>query len=133
MDVTIKNIGYNKGTSGWVKTEIEEGRMEFREGVTQSGDHALYLTHHVGDKKRSMCIAVYNPYDLDNGESGGEWEKYTPLKMDGGSYDPGATCNIYDLTPAAAKAILKVAREWCDVKNENRKEDEELKIAVSFV
>lgn len=122
MKIKINEIGKNPGTCGWLKTETETGRMYFCEGVTSDGTVGLWARYNTGERKKSMCLALYNPDNLE----------FTPMEIGGAGDDPWCEVNRYQLTPAACRAMISVARQWCDRKNAGRESDEELKIEVCF-
>lgn len=129
MEITISSMGHNKGTSGWLKTEIESDRMEFREGVSKTGRTLLYLVRNDGERKKSMPLAEYDP--LDNSFIDGEEGKYEVLNV-APDFLPNSTSNIFDLTPAALRSVLSVAEKWCEKKNSERENDESFEIEVTF-
>jgi len=132
MDVKIKSIGWNQGTSGWLKSEIEAGRMWFAEGVSKSGRHGLYLYRKLENgKTEGQPMALYNPYDLSNAECQGS-EEYQVLDMTGCTGSPRSTGNYYDLTPAAIRSVQAVAEQWCEKRNSERERDSELTLTVTF-
>ena len=128
MNITIKNMGHNHGTSGWLKEEIEAGRMNIVEGITKEGNIGLWAKHITPERKKSMCLALYNPYGMD----GKDYEMCSPMHNSCPG-DPGAVENVFGLTPAALRSVLNIARAWCNKKNEERENDLELKFEIKFV
>ena len=124
MEVTIKSIGHNNGSSGWLKENIENGTIFFQEGISKSGNHGLWLKQKTEGKTKSMYLAgiseyTTNEYVVEEIYLGNNPSEYSNL-------------NIYNLTTAAARAVSKVAKKWCDEKNLQRETDEELDIIVTF-
>ena len=111
MEVTIKNIGKNYGTTGWLKKQFETGKMFISEGVTLKNKPGLWLKH---EDKREMCLALYNPYDLSKGEYS-EAEKFERMDHTG-ECEPYSIFNVFSLTPAASEAVKNIAQQWCDKK-----------------
>jgi hypothetical protein len=125
LKITIKGIGYNVGTCGWLKTGLENGSIEIVEGVSNSGSHGLWL-HHSGDK--SQTLALWDPYDLQNTHPDLVGYDVAPRDSDCG-------WNIGDAVPwtdAAWAVIEEIAHAWVRHVTERRANDERSLITVSF-
>lgn len=127
MEITIKKIGYNVGTVGWLAAGIADATINIQEGISKSKKLGLYLSA----EEQSSCIAIYNPYDLTNADLA-DSEEYKPLDMDGGGTDPGTCYCTLPLTPACKSTILEIAETWCKSKNTKREQDKKLSITIKF-
>jgi len=115
MEVKIKRIGNERGTSGWLAKGLENGDIEITEGrLKGSGNHALFIHYKSEEKEFSEFLAGYDHLRIGSTEytiSDGEERQYEN--------------NIW--TPAAYKTLLKIAQQWCDMCNAERENDPELK------
>lgn len=117
ININIKSIGYNVGTSGWLKAQLESGAAKISEGLsTKSKNHGLWL-HYDNNGPKQVCIAIWDQYSL-----GGEFSKYTPCQHDENDFD-------YDIfTPAVKRALRRVALSWCEEVSASREEDTDFEI-----
>jgi len=123
LSIHIKDIGFNLGTSGWLRKQLTSGTMSFAESYTsQSHQHCLILRS--ASTSASMLLACQNFYNLQKCEFSGcdRYEVVTQFE----SFDP------FFLTDAARAACLEVAQKWCELKNSARENDAPLTISVQF-
>lgn len=124
MEITIKNIGWKQGTIGWLKKNLESKSLVIKEYTTKKGDLGLKMEN--GTKR--MALAVYNPYDFDDHHN----EGFEPFKYNGDDWDPGSVNNVFLLTEAAKNTMKNIAQAWCDKRNEDRSNENELNVQVIF-
>ena len=111
LNVSIKSVGYNVGTIGYLRAGLASGKLTLEEGTLKSnGNHGLWLT---GERKQ--FLAAFNRYGLSIGDCS-EVDRYDTA--DDHDRDP-----IW--TNAAWKALMEIAAKWCQERNEARAEDAE--------
>ena len=130
--IQIKSTFANKGTTDWLQIELQDKKLWFAEDMTKDGKLGLFMLHKYGKSTKTMLLATYNPLnmakdDLENAES------FVPLVISGSMSDPLSTENVFNLTPAAIRTVMDIARQWCEYKNAEREKDKELKIEVKFI
>lgn len=122
--IKIKDIGFNRGTTGWLSDGIFNKQITIVESVTKSDKPGLFMRV-INENKSitSICIALYNPYDVG--------EDFVPMN---GSHhdDPGALYDTIGMTKACRQALRDIATTWCQYKNAKRDNDKVVKVKVSF-
>lgn len=109
ITITIKSIGYNVGTIGYLRSALASGKLTLSEGTLKgNGNHGLWLSG-----ERNQFLAAFNRYDLRIGDC---------ANVD--SYD---TADDSDRDPiwtnAAWTALMEIAQQWCDERNAARAAD----------
>jgi len=135
MEITIKRCGYKVGSVGWLAAGIAGGSIKIHDGITKSqiingrefGEkHGLWIKW--GEKK-SMCLALFNPYSLSLSEFEGA-HKYQIVARDG---DPAWSCgDEIGCTEACWESLLEIAQAWIDHITEERGKDKKVKITIKF-
>jgi len=118
MELKIKSIGYKNGTSGWLKNLLLSGDAKIEEGISKSEKHALYLDL---PNLKSICIAIFNPFDLSNQEL-----------QNSETYQVCINSDSKGFSDAVVSAINAIAQQWCDARNEDRENDDELQLKISI-
>ncbi|MFA4871309.1 MAG: hypothetical protein WC623_24130 [Pedobacter sp.] len=123
MNITVKRIGYNIGTVGWLAQGLEDGSITIFEGVTQqSKHHGLWIE----SKASKDILAVFNQYGL----TAGEYENADQYCL----YDyaeKGGRENLY--TPACWETLENIAQQWCDGCNAERERDTSTEVKIRRV
>jgi len=110
MNITIKKIGYNIGTIGWLATGLQNGEITIAEGTMKSnGHHGLWLKAGT----RSQFLAAQNQYNASHDEFIGASNYHC--------CDDQERDGIF--TDACWAALMEIAQQWCQGLNAERAED----------
>lgn len=111
LNISIKSIGYNVGTIGYLKTGLQNGSLRLEEGKLKSnGNHGLWLKG-----EQTQFLAAFNQYGLRPSDCA------AAIRYDvADDQDREATW-----TDAAWETLMEIAQKWCDEKNEARENDAE--------
>ena len=107
MEIKIKAIGFNKGTIGWLKDQLESGKGNLVEGIVKdSHQHGLWFK----SDDISQYLAAFDVYDTK--------------EITFGRYDISGD-HYRDLiwTDAAWGILMDIAQQWCDGMNNVREND----------
>lgn len=119
MEIKIKQIGWNKGTVGWLSKGLESGELKLTEGTAKSnGNHGLWLE---GSDFKQL-LAIYNYWNLSDYEVA-DSETYKTVTWEGEIQKPF-------WTDAAWTSLMDIAQQWCDICNAERANDKPISLGI---
>lgn len=109
MNINIKNIGFNVGTSGWLVDALKSGAVVIKE-IDDNG-HKLVFAHN----KTNYLLVLLSEATITGG--------YYYHLVDDDYYCDPLDLGLSWLTNAAREAVTGVAQDWCDMQNASREND----------
>lgn len=121
MELTIKKIGFNRGSIGWLAAGLADGSLIIKEGrKADNGNHALFFR----DGNREQMLACQNFFGLTPADYIAGSELYKPILLE---------YLFYDFTPASWRALMNIAQQWCESCNEDRNNEQDINFTIARI
>lgn len=120
MEIKVKRIGFSFGTVGWLSKGITDGSIQFTESFAKDGNnHGLWLKYSEAGLKKSMVLAMRNPFDNTSADGSGVCSYVVFDRADGWSAGDKIGC-----TPACFDTLQKIGSLWVEQQEVERVADQ---------